>query len=192
MAEDAGKKADGGVDDDGGAEFAAGENVVADGKLLIAKELADALVHTFVAAADENRAIERGEVAGDGLREGFSLRGEQDNGLFGGIAGGFRGYGDGVEAFEDGLGFEDHAFAAAEGPVVDRAVAVMRECAEVVRVNAGALGAKGAFEDAVAEDAGAGVTVAGWGAEEIGKDGEDVEVHSEKGRSSGLRWIFGR
>ncbi len=37
-----------------------------------------------------------------------------------------------VEAVEDGFGLEDHAFAAAEGPVVDGAVAVVGKGAEVV------------------------------------------------------------
>ena len=59
MAEDAGEEADGGVDDDGCAELAAGEDEVADGELVVREELGDALVDTFVAAADEDDAFER-------------------------------------------------------------------------------------------------------------------------------------
>ena len=62
VAEDAGEQAHGGVDDDGGGEFAAGEDVVADGELAVAEELVDALVDAFVAAADEDDALERGEL----------------------------------------------------------------------------------------------------------------------------------
>ena len=79
VAEDAGEEADDGVDDDGGAEFAAGEDVVADGEFFVAEELGDALVDAFVAAADEDDAVEGGEVAGGGLGEGLALRGEQDD-----------------------------------------------------------------------------------------------------------------
>jgi hypothetical protein len=91
VAQDAGEQADGGVEDDGGAEFAAGEDVVADGELLVAEELADALVDAFVAAADEDDSVERGEAAGGGLREAFALRGEEDYGFACCVAGGFGG-----------------------------------------------------------------------------------------------------
>ena len=94
VAEDAGEEADGGVDDDGGGQFAAGEDVVADGELFVAEELGDALVDAFVAAADEDDAVEGGEAAGGGLGEALALGGEQDDGFFaGGIAGGLWGRG---------------------------------------------------------------------------------------------------
>ena len=67
--EQTGEQADGGVEDDGCGEFAAGEDVVADGELVVAEELGDALVDAFVAAADEDYAIERGEASGRCLRK---------------------------------------------------------------------------------------------------------------------------
>ena len=82
VAEDAGEEADGGVEEDGRGEFAAGEDVVADGELFVAEELRDALVDAFVAAAEEDDAVERGEAAGGGLGEALALGGEQDDGLF--------------------------------------------------------------------------------------------------------------
>ena len=150
MAEDAGEQADDGVEDDGCAELAAGEDVIADGEFLVAEELADALVDAFVAAADENDAIEGGETAGGCLREALALRGEKNDGLAGGVTGGLGSEIEGLEALEDGLGLENHALATAEGTVVNGAVAVVGEGAEVVGVGAGEAGAQGARDDAMA------------------------------------------
>ena len=197
VAEDAGEEASDGVDEDGGGEFAAGEDEVADGELVVAEELGDALVDAFVAAADEDDAIEGGETAGGGLGEALALGGEEEDGLPGvgvggrvGVGGalGFGGEGERLEAVVDGLGFEDHAFAAAEGAVVDGAVAVVCEGAEVVGVDAGEAGAEGSLEDAVTEDALAGEVVGGRAAgggvaEEVGEDREDVEAHRGRGES---------
>ena len=76
MAEDAGQQADGGVDDYGGGQLAAGEHVVADGELVVAEELADALVDALIAAADQHDAIQGGEAARGGLVKAPALRGE--------------------------------------------------------------------------------------------------------------------
>jgi len=170
VAEDAGEEAYGGVEEDGCGQLAAGEDVVADGELVVAEELGDAFVDAFVTAADEDDAGECGEAAGGRLGEALALGGEEDDGFVGGVAGFFGGDGEGFEAVEDGLGLEDHALAAAEGTVVDGAVAVVGEGAEVVGVGLCDAGAKGAGDDAVGERAG----------EEAGKDGEDVEAHKGK------------
>ena len=45
-------------------------------KLHIAVELVDALVHAFVAAAEQDYAVERGQFTGYGLGEGMALGGE--------------------------------------------------------------------------------------------------------------------
>jgi len=88
VAEDAGKEADGGVEDNGGGEFATAEDVVADGEFFVGEEVCDALVHALVAAADEDDAVECGEAARSSLGEGLALCGEQDYGLAGEVAGG--------------------------------------------------------------------------------------------------------
>ena len=88
VAEDAGKEADCGVEDNGGGELATAEDVVADGEFFVGEEVGDALVHALVAAADEDDAFEGGEVARSGLGEGLALRGEQDYGLASEVAGG--------------------------------------------------------------------------------------------------------
>ena len=133
-----------------------------------AEEFGDALVDAFIAAADEDDALEGGEAARGGLREALALRREKDYGLAGGIAGGLRGDAKGFDALEDGLRLEDHAFAATEGAVVDGAVAVVGPVAEVVRVDGGKAGAERALEDAVAERA----------LKEAGKEGDEVEAHA--------------
>ena len=131
-------EAHGRVDDDGGGELASAEDVVADGEFHVAVELVDALVDAFVTAADEDDTIEGGEFAGDGLGEGATLRGEQDDAgfLLGGVGGAglARCEAERGEGFRKRLGFEDHAFSAAEGTVVDGAVTVVGEGAEIVDV----------------------------------------------------------
>ena len=133
-----------------------------------AEELRDAFVDAFVAAADENDAFERSEAARGGLREALALCGEKDDGLAGGVAGGFGRDAEGFDALEDGLRLEDHALAAAEGAVVDRAVAVVRPVAEIVGVDGGEAGTERALEDAVAERA----------LEKAGEEGDEVEAHA--------------
>jgi hypothetical protein len=88
--------------------------------------------------------------------------------------------GEGFEGFVDGLGLEDHALAATEGTVVYGAVTVVGEGAEVVDVGAGEAGAEGSGDDAVAEDALGLDARGGEGAEELRKDGEDVEAHRSR------------
>ncbi len=135
VAEYAGEQADHGIDDDGGGEFSAGEDVVADGEFAIAEQVVDAFVDALVASADEDHAIGLDELGGDGLGEGAALRGKEDDGLARGVAGGAGCEGERIEASEDGFRLEDHAFAAAEGPVVDGAMPIVSEAAEIMRGN---------------------------------------------------------
>ena len=168
MAKDAREQADGGVDDDGCAEFAAGENEVADGQLVVAEELGDTFVDAFVTAADKDDTFERGEAARGGLRETLALRGEKDHGLACSVACGFGGDAERLDALKDGLRLEDHALATAEGAVVNGAMAVVGPVAEVMGVDRRKAGAQRALEDAVAERA----------LEEAGKEGDEVEAHA--------------
>ncbi len=172
VAEDAGKETGDGIDDDGGGEFAAGEDVIADGELAVAKQVVDALVDALIAAADEDKAVEAGELAGGGLGEGRALGGEQDDLLAGGVACGFGGDGEGFDSLGEGFGLENHALAAAKGAVVDGAVAVVGEAAKVVDVDGDQPSGDGPAEDAMAED----------GGEKVGENGDQIEAH---GRAHG-------
>ncbi len=172
VAEDAGKETGDGIDDNGGGEFAAGEDVVADGELAVAEQVVDALVDALIAAADEDEAVKADELAGGGLGEGRTLGGEEDNLLAGGVAGGFGGDGEGFDGLGEGFGLENHALTAAKGAVVNGAVTVVREAAEVVDLDGDQAPGDGPAEDAVAED----------GGEEVGENGDEVEAH---GRAHG-------
>src|SRR5580658_845864 len=79
VAEGAGYQPHGGVDDYSGCEFASTQDIIADGKLHVAIELVDALVHAFVAAAEEDYAVEGRDLAGDGLSKRTALGAKEDH-----------------------------------------------------------------------------------------------------------------
>ena len=74
----------------------------------------------------------------------------------------------GSEAFGDWLGLEDHAFAPAEGTVIDGAMTVVCEGAEIVDGNLDKAFCKGPAQDSILEEA----------REEAGEDGDDLKPHS--------------
>ena len=82
------------------------------------------------------------------------------------------------DAVKDGLGLEDHAFAAAEGTVVHGAMAVVGEVAQVVGGDVDRAAGDGPAQDSVVERAG----------EEVGEDGEDVEAHGHFSGAARLGW----
>ena len=75
--------------------------------------------------------------------------------------------GEGLDGLEDGGGLHEHALTAAEGRVVDRAVAVMGPVAQVVRGKVEDAGPLGPAHDG-------GVQV---GSKDLRKDGERLEPH---------------
>ena len=75
--------------------------------------------------------------------------------------------GEGLDSLEDGGGLHEHALTAAEGRVVDRAVAVMGPVAQVVRGKVEDAGPLGPAHDG-------GVQV---GSKDLRKDGERLEPH---------------
>src|SRR5215471_18516757 len=62
-----------------GRHLAAGEDVVADGELLVDQALAHALVHSFVASAQQDELALSRELAGHGLGEAPPRRIEEDD-----------------------------------------------------------------------------------------------------------------
>ena len=74
------------------------------------------------------------------------------------------------EGFGEGFGFEHHAFTAAEGTIIDGAMAVVGEVAQIERFHRHQSLGLGAAHDAVLEDAGE----EGW------KDGDDVKAHTNR------------
>jgi hypothetical protein len=77
---------------------------------------------------------------------------------------------DRFNGFENWLRFEEHAFAAAEGTVVDGSVAVVGEGAEVMGVHPDDALAQGSLQDAIVQGA----------AKEAGKERDDIEAHKRR------------
>src|SRR4030095_3144596 len=126
-----------GVDHESGGEFAAGENEIADGDLFGGEMFGDAFIDAFVAPAKEKDAVELRVAAGGFLGEALAGGGEQDDGGVGverwpggGVANGMAE--ERFDCFEEWFGLEDHAFAAAKGAIVDGAMAVFGEFAQIL------------------------------------------------------------
>lgn len=173
VAESAGEQAGDGVYDKGGGEFASREDEIADGDFFGSEVFGDAFVHTFVATAKKEDAVELRVATRGFLREAFASGREQNDGsigverwLGGGIA--YRVTEERFDGFEERLGLEDHAFAAAEGAIVHGAMPVSSEFAQVLDVDLNDGGFACAADDAVFEGAG----------EEFGEDGDQVEAHA--------------
>src|SRR5215468_8535575 len=159
VTESAGEQASDGVDDESGGEFAAGENEIADRDFFASEMFGDAFVHTFVATAEEEYAVLLRVALRRFLSEALAGGGEQNYGGVGfkrrlsrGVA-----YGTAEERFDgfkERFGLEDHAFTPAEGAIINGAMAVSGESAQVLDVDVDDTGFAGAAHDAVFEGAG--------------------------------------
>ncbi len=157
IAEHAGQEAHHGIGDNQRGKHAAGEDVVADGNLVIDQVVRHALVDALVVAAEQNEVAFAREVAGHGIREFAALRGHEDD---------FRvRRAEGGEGFVDGFDFHDHARSAAIGGIVHCAVGVAGPLAQVHRFEAGDAFFARAFENAGLEH----------GAADVREDGEDLD-----------------
>lgn len=138
-AEGSGEEPDAGVGDHHGGEVAGGEHVVADREFPINKGLADASVDAFVVAADEDQMLFSGQGPGVGLAELFTGRAHQED-LGGGSSQGF-------DSREEGFTEHHLAGAAAVGTVVDPAVFVLGEIAQLVDADVAEALAAGATDN---------------------------------------------
>jgi len=171
VAERTGNKPGDGVDNNSGSKLTSAQNVVADGKLHIAVELIDALVDTFISPAEQNKAIDSSEFARQCLGEGAALRGKEDHPRWDGWrlrALSFRQDAQGREGFGQGLGFQNHAFSPTERTVVDGAMPVVGEVAQIVNADHDQFLSQRAAQDAVLKDAG----------EECREYGDDLKAHT--------------
>src|SRR5690242_16124619 len=82
VAECTGEKSSDGIDDEDGGKLAAAEDEIPDGKFVGDEMLCNALVHTFVAAADQNESILLRQSTRGLLRETFSSGREQNDRSF--------------------------------------------------------------------------------------------------------------
>src|SRR5829696_19017 len=155
------------VEDHQGGRLPAGEHEVADGQDLVDAG-ADPLVDALVAAAAQDQPGLGGQPLGDPVVEAAAVGGEQDHP---GRALGPQV----VEGVEPGAGRHDHAGAAAEGGVVDTAVAVGGPVAQVVQADLDKAPLPRLAEQAGGQGRG----------EEPGEDGDDVDQHRYASRSTG-------
>ena len=160
VAERSGQKAADRVDHDERGELPARQDVVAEGEDLVGERVGP-LVHPLVATADEQQPLHAGEALGDALVEAASA-GREEHDVWP-----RPGAGDVLDRLEDGLGLHEHALAAPERGVVDRAVTVVGPVAQVVGAKVEHARAARPPEDRDAQ----------VGLEDLGKDGERLTEH---------------
>ena len=143
-------------------EFAAAQHVVADRDLIGGTMPGHALVHAFVAAANQGQLRVLCQPLGHRLIEQPPLRGKQHHRRIPrpNLAHGA----------ENRLRLENHSGAAAKRPVVHRAVAVVAEISKIAQPDRDPAASQRALEQAMLEDA----------REELREDGDYFERHGFK------------
>ena len=150
------------IDEREGRDLAAGEHEIAEGDLLGAVEVDEALVDALVVAADDDQPVERGEALRVALAErGAGGGGHDDRAAF---VGG-RGVEDRVEHACEGLDAQHHAGAPAEGAVIGP-FSVAERVEEMVEFDAHEPAFLGAAEDREPDR----------GSEELREERDDVDV----------------
>ena len=116
----------------------------------------------------------------DGLVKPRAACREKNDGLLRGRAVGERDNAEGIHRSRQRLGLKHHAFAAAEGPVVDGAMPVVGVVAQVVHVHLDQLRGKRSAQDAVSENAcwsrARGLSEDAGRTEEVREDSDNVEA----------------
>src|SRR5690606_7856447 len=145
-------------------KLAAREDVVPDREKLEIEPFEDALIEALVVATEEDQPLRPRQIAQPGLLEARSLGREDD--LARGFEGRLPSREDGIDRGEDRLGLEDHAGTAAVRPIIDRAVPVRGEVANVGELEVEDARAARPTEDALLDD----------GLDHPGKDRQDVDM----------------
>jgi riboflavin synthase len=164
VAEGAGHEARGGLDDAERRELAAGEDKIAERDELERKRVEHTFVEPFVASAEDERPLgARERVRGGLLEAGPGRAGDEPP-----VSAEARFHP--FDGFDDRLGLQHHAGAAAERPIVDRAVPVAGEIAEIDDAGLDEAARPGDAEHADLE----------VGLDGLGKEGQDgKERHTE-------------
>ena len=121
------------IEDHRRRQLAAGQHEIAYGNLIRREMLCHPLVDTFVAPADQNDSLELRESSRRFLTKQLPCRGEQHDRRSGGSRWNIFAY-ERIHSFENRLGLHHHALAASKRPVIDGAMAVVREVAQIVNV----------------------------------------------------------
>src|SRR5579859_6593350 len=160
VSDDAGDQAPDRVDQHHRRDLAAAQHVVADRDLVRGQTRAHAIVDALVSAADDDQTGLLGELFRQALVQAPAPGLEQHDG-----AGVVEHHA--LDRLEHRLGLHHHAGPATERDVVHLAVAVVREVAEVVRLELDEPALDRAPDHALPEDR----------SEHVGEDGDDVESH---------------
>ena len=124
VTEYAGEQPNDRIDEDDRSDRAIGEDVISDRNLRVDQLLDNAVVHSFVMPADDDKMFLRREFASDWLRETPALwRHENDR---------TRGSTERLNRGEDWLRFHHHPLPSSEGRVIDDVVAVGRPIAQIM------------------------------------------------------------
>ncbi len=168
------------VHDHGRAQLSAAQHVIADRNLAVRQSFGHALVHAFIAPADQDHALESRKFLGHGLREHLALRGKQDHARLCGPSYALvsRGHIQRLHALEQRLRLEHHAFAPAERTIVHRAMLVGGEVPQIVHRDFNEPGFARAAHDAVIQRP----------AKKVRKNRDDFELH----RRTLLKTLFSR
>src|ERR1043166_6185825 len=132
----------------------------------------DPLVDPFVAATDQDHLICFREPQRFGLVERPACGAENND--FNNSGGAVLSLSNCLDRLENRFRFENHSFAAAERPVVDRAMAIGSEIPQVVDSNIDESFFASSANDSEIEGA----------LEELGEDRDDIESHLFKSRRS--------
>src|SRR5581483_8912462 len=146
VADDAGDETGDGIYEDHRGNFAAGEDVIANGDF-VGDESAYAFINAFVMSAEDGEVGMLRVCAGEVAIEYATLRRGQDEGRT------LRGVGseNGFDGFKDGFRFHYHAATSAVRVIVGDVMFVVGIVADVVEVKLDESSVAGALEDAVVE-----------------------------------------
>jgi hypothetical protein len=160
MTHGTGQEPDDGVDDYEGRNLPSSEDIIPNTDFFCGKRCAGPFIDAFIPAADKYDVLVSGQPFGVTLAIGVALGREYDDGSI-------RWWTDGIKGFKQWFGAHDHAWAAAEGRIIDGAMAVVGVVAEIVNLDMGETRSLGTTDDACTK----------YGLEHFREDGDDVNFH---------------
>ncbi len=92
----------------------------------------DALVNSFISAANEDHSLTMREFGGDRLRERLTLRREEDNHFLRLVTLSLRRQRQRFKTVEDRLRLQNHAFPTTKGPIINGPVPIMGKSSQIV------------------------------------------------------------
>jgi hypothetical protein len=150
------------IDYDRSGQLTTAEHEIADGQLIVGKMPGHPLIHSLIAATEQQQIIQTGELTRQRLAETRSLRRKQDDFLPPTTL-----RQNGFHCFEHWLRLEQHPLAAAKRPIINRTMTIVCPVSQIVYMNFQQVAEICARNDSVLERRG----------EEFGENRDDVEAH---------------